>query len=102
MVMLGAAAVLYVIGGMAMKSSRSLTVLHPSLLVYLAFFGGATLQTLGMSGARMGVTYVVVLGLEAVLALAGAAAYLGERVTVSQIAGAALVVAGIMVLELGE
>jgi small multidrug resistance pump len=100
--LLGAAALLYVIGGVAMKYSRSLTVLQPSLLLYAAFLGGATLQTIGMSGSKMGVTYVVVLGLEAVLALACAAAFLGERVSVSQLAGAILVVAGIVVLEFGE
>lgn len=102
MLLLTAAAVLYVLGGVAMKQSEALTVLRPSILVYLAFAGGATLQTLGMSGSRMSIAYAIVLGLEAVLALAFAATMLSERVTVPQLVGTALVVAGIIVLKVNE
>jgi multidrug transporter EmrE-like cation transporter len=99
LLLLSAAAALYVIGGLAMKSSRSLTSLLPSLGIYAAFAAGATLQTLGMAGARMGNTYIIVLGLEAILALACANAFLSERMSMQQLAGAVLVVVGVIVLE---
>jgi small multidrug resistance pump len=99
MLILCAAALLYVLGGLAMKSSRSLTALLPTLAIYVAFVGGATLQTIGMSGARMGNTYVVVLGLEAVLALGFAAVILKEAVSGAQFFGAVLVVVGVAILE---
>ena len=102
MLLLCAAAAFYVLGGVAMKSSHSLTVLQPSLLVYATFIAGATLQTLGMSTGRMGITYAVVLGLEAVLAVALAALVLHERISPSQVMGTALVVCGIIVLKLNE
>jgi multidrug transporter EmrE-like cation transporter len=100
LLILCAAALLYVVGGLAMKSSRSLTALWPTLAIYAAFVGGATLQTLGMSGARMGNTYVVVLGLEAILAIGCAAVFLKEHVSVPQLCGAALVLVGVAILEL--
>jgi multidrug transporter EmrE-like cation transporter len=102
LLILCAAALLYVVGGLAMKSSRSLTVLLPTLAIYIAFAGGATLQTIGMTGARMGTTYVVVVGLEAILAIACAAVILKETVSVPQLCGAALVVLGVAILELSD
>jgi multidrug transporter EmrE-like cation transporter len=96
------AALLYVLGGLAMKSSRSLTALVPTLAVYAAFAGGATLQTLGMTGARMGNTYIVVLGLEAILAIGCAALFLREQVSIPQLSGAALVLLGVAILELSD
>jgi multidrug transporter EmrE-like cation transporter len=101
MVLLIGAAVLYVAGGVAMKLSQSLTLWQPTLLIYAAFLGGATLQTLGMAG-KMSVAYAVVLGLEAVLALAFGAAFLHERVTHLQVLGTTLLVCGIILLKLSE
>ena len=54
-VLLIGAAVLYVLGGVAMKQSQSLTLWQPSFLVYATFAGGATLQTLGMATGKMSV-----------------------------------------------
>ena len=102
LVLLIGAAVLYVLGGVAMKQSQSLTLWQPSFLVYATFAGGATLQTLGMATGKMSVAYAVVLGLEAVLALGLAAVMLHERVNVAQLVGTALVVAGIVVLKVNE
>lgn len=102
MVLLIGAAVLYVAGGVAMKLSQSLTLWQPTLLVYFAFVGGATLQTLGMATGKMSIAYAVVLGLEAVLALAFGAAFLHERVTSLQMIGTTLLVAGIILLKLSE
>lgn len=52
--------------------------------------------------SRRGNTYVVVLGLEAILAIAFAAVFLQEAVSVPQLCGAALVVLGVAILELSD
>lgn len=96
------AAVLYVLGGIAMKMSQSLTAWQPTFLIYATFAGGATLQTLGMASGKMSIAYAVVLGMEAVLALGLAAVMLHERVSVAQAMGTALVVVGIVVLKASE
>jgi multidrug transporter EmrE-like cation transporter len=102
MLMLGGAALLYVLGGLAMKQSNGLTEWLPTVLVYLSFAAGATLQTLGMITGKMSVAYAVVLGLEAVLALVVGAMVLHERVTLWQIVGTLLVMAGIVVLKVSD
>ena len=102
MLMLVGAAMLYVFGGVAMKLSESLTVWRPSVVVYVTFAAGATLQTLAMSDMKMSASYAVVLGLEAVLALGFAVVILKEHVTVTQVLGTMLVVAGIIILKLQD
>lgn len=102
LLLLVGAAVLYVLGGIAMKMSQSLTAWQPTILIYATFAGGATLQTLGMASGKMSIAYAVVLGLEAVFALGLAAVMLHERVSVAQVVGTALVVAGIVVLKVNE
>lgn len=102
LLLLVGAAVLYVLGGVAMKMSQSLTAGLPTLLIYATFAGGATLQTLGMATGKMSIAYAVVLGMEAVFALGLAAVMLNERVSVAQLVGTTLVVAGIVVLKATE
>lgn len=102
LLLLVGAAVLYVLGGVAMKMSQSLTAGLPTFLVYATFAGGATLQTLGMASGKMSIAYAVVLGMEAVFALGLAAVMLNERVSVAQLVGTTLVVAGIVVLKATE
>ena len=82
-----------------MKASEGLTRLWPSVGVFGAFCLGAALQALGMRRAGMAVTYVLVLGLEAITAFGLSAAFLGERITAVRIAALALVIAGITLLQ---
>ncbi|MCC7053209.1 MAG: EamA family transporter [Gemmatimonadaceae bacterium] len=102
LLLLGAAAVCYALGGVAMQQSAGLTLWRPGALVFVAFIAGAGLQALGMAGGKMSVAYVIVLGLEAVLAVALGVVLLGERVNAPQLFGTVLVVAGIVVLKAGE
>lgn len=65
-------------------------------LVIVLFCGAFVLQVVGMratSAAAAGVIYC----LEPIVAIAGAAAFLGERLSPAQYAGAALVVAGVAI-----
>ena len=65
-----AAASFFTAGGVAMKASAGMTRLTPTLLLFLLFAIGATFQALALRYAELGVAYVVVLGLEAVFAVA--------------------------------
>jgi multidrug transporter EmrE-like cation transporter len=96
------AALLFTIGGVFMNHSAGLTRLAPSLLVYLFFAAGASLQTLAMRTAGLGMTYVLVLGLEAVLSIAFGALFFKEGCSLQKLFGAATVVAGIIILRQSE
>ncbi|MHB2018308.1 MAG: DMT family transporter [Candidatus Xenobia bacterium] len=95
------AAVSYVAGGVAMKHADGLRHLLPSLLVFAAFGLGAALQTLAMRYESLGVGYVVVLGLEAALAVLAGVLLLHETLPLRQLCGIALVIAGIILLKAG-
>jgi small multidrug resistance pump len=62
------AAIFFSIGGYFMKASAGLTEFRPTMLVFTFFIAGASLQTVAMRGQQMVITYVVVLGLEAISA----------------------------------
>ena len=85
-----------------MKLSAGLTHLRPTLLMFGFFSVGAILQTVAMRGEQMAVTYIVVLGFEAITALVLSMVLLNESGSVSKFAGVALVVAGIVLLRTGK
>lgn len=85
-----------------MKLSAGLTNLRPTVLMFAFFSVGAVLQTFAMRGEEMAITYIVVLGLEAVTALALSVVLLNESGSVAKFAGVALVVAGIILLRTGK
>jgi small multidrug resistance pump len=98
----GLAALSFSIGGYFMKLSAGLTHLRPTLLMFDFFSVGAVLQTVAMRGEEIAITYIVVLGFEAVTALALSMVLLHENASVSKVAGVALVVAGIVLLRIGK
>lgn len=89
------------IGGYFMKLSAGLTHLRPTVLMFAFFSVGAVLQTVAMRGEQMAITYIVVLGFEAVTALALSMVLLHESASLSKLAGVTLVVAGIVLLRMG-
>jgi small multidrug resistance pump/quaternary ammonium compound-resistance protein SugE len=97
--MLVAASVFYAVGGLFMKQSDGATRLLPTAGFLLLFAGGATLQALGMKQGDMGVSYVVVLGLEAIAAVVLSAVILHESYSLSRLAAVALVLIGIVWLR---
>jgi multidrug transporter EmrE-like cation transporter len=94
-----AAAIAYTIGGIFMKHSAGLSVLTPSLLVYLCFGLGASLQTLLTHKAQLGVSYILVLGLESVMAALFGAIFFKETYSIPAMLGIGLIVAGVAVLR---
>ena len=90
------------VGGYYMKLSAGLTNLRPTALMFVFFSVGAVLQTVAMSGEQMSVTYIVVLGFEAITALCLSIFILNEGSSTTKLAGVALVLIGIMVLRTGK
>lgn len=82
-----------------MKLSNGLSELIPSLLVYIFFIAGASLQTIAMRRSALGVTYVIVLGLESVLAFLFGVVLFQENYSYTNFIGVSLIVAGMGFLQ---
>ena len=98
----GLAALSFSIGGYFMKLSVGLTRLRPTLLMFGFFSAGAVLQTVAMRGEQMAITYIVVLGFEAITALVLSVLLLNESASLAKVAGMALVLGGIVLLRTGK
>jgi quaternary ammonium compound-resistance protein SugE len=94
-VLLTLASLAYACGGLFMKRSDGVTRAAPTAIFVALFVAGALLQALGMKRADMGASYVLVLGIEAVLAVALSAYVLNESYSASRLAAIALVLIGI-------
>jgi multidrug transporter EmrE-like cation transporter len=95
------AALLFTVGGVFMKVSNGLSRLGPGALALALFLGGAVVQTIALKQSELGVVYVFVLGLEAVLAFAFGVLFFGEGVSLPKLAGVALIIGGFALLHLG-
>jgi len=94
------AAALYVAGGVFMKHSAGLTRWWPAAGLVVVFGAGALVQAFAMKQEALGSSYVVVLGLEALLAVVAGYFLFAEQVNPRMLGGVALVVAGILLLRL--
>lgn len=93
------AALVFTAGGYFTKLSEGLTRAAPAATMFALFLAGAALQAIAMRARPMAVTYVMVLGLEAMAAFALGVFVLGESSSLTRLAGVGLVVAGIVLLE---
>ena len=89
-------------GGLFHEAHAGLTVRGPAAMMFGLFMVGAALQAVAMRHESMAVTYAIVLGLEAVTASLLSVWLLHERTSAMRIGGIALVVAGIVLLKIGE
>ena len=94
------AAALYVAGGVFMKQSMGLTRWLPTAALVVVFGAGALVQAWAMKQEPLGSSYVVVLGLEALLAVIAGYFLFAEQMTPRMISGVVLVVCGIFLLRL--
>lgn len=99
LLMVLSAAAFFTVGGIYMKLSQGLSLLTPSVLVYFFFCAGASLQTLAMRKSDLGATYILVLGLEAVLALLFGVWLFKEHYSFLKLLGISLIVTGIAFLR---
>lgn len=93
------AAMSFSFGGYFMKLSEGLTKSGPIAAVLALFCLGAGLQMVAMRNTEMTVTYIIVLGLEAITATAIGVLLLNEGFTVSKFLGVLIVVVGIALLR---
>jgi multidrug transporter EmrE-like cation transporter len=93
------ASVFYAVGGLCMKLSMGLSKPLPTAMLFALFLIGATLQTLGMRREDLGVAYIMVLGLEAVAALALSVFVLEEACPPSRLIAVGLIIGGIIWLR---
>jgi multidrug transporter EmrE-like cation transporter len=100
--MAAAAALAFTIGGIFMKLSHGLTQPLPTLAMLVLFTLGAALLTLSIEvRGELGPAYLVVLGLEAVLAFAFGAMLFGEHANLGRLLGLALLIIGMVLIEGG-
>lgn len=93
------ASLAYAVGGLFMKQSAGATRLLPTAAFLLLFLTGAVMQAVAMRKADMGVSYVVVLGVEAVVAVLLSAVFLREAWSLSRLAAVVLILVGIVWLR---
>jgi multidrug transporter EmrE-like cation transporter len=96
------AALLFSSGGYFMKLSEGMTRTIPTIAFLLMFSLGAVMQTVALEKTQLSVTYIVVLGIEAVTAFLLGVFMLGEHTSPLKMGGIALVLAGIIALRLSE
>jgi multidrug transporter EmrE-like cation transporter len=93
------AALFFTVGGIFMKLSEGLTKFWPTMIVFALFVTGAALQTLAMKREDLAVTYLVVVGLEAILAFLFGVLVFSESCSPVRIAGVFLIALGIISLR---
>ncbi len=96
------AAVFFTVGGIFMKLSDGLTRLGPTLVVFALFVAGASLQTVAMKREDLAVTYLIVVGLEAILAFLFGVVLFNESCSQGRVLGVALIALGIMSLRMAS
>lgn len=95
-----AAAVAFTVGGVFMKWSEGLTQTLPTLAMLALFVVGAILLTLSIEvRGQLGPAYLIVLGLEAILALAFGTLLFGEDTSAPRLLGLALLIIGMVLIE---
>ena len=100
LVLASIAALAFTVGGIFMKHADGLRDAFASALFLLLFAFGAAVQSQAMRGAEMGATCIIVLGLEATLALVFGAVLFAEPVTPAKIGAVGLIVSGIALLRM--
>jgi small multidrug resistance pump/quaternary ammonium compound-resistance protein SugE len=93
------AAICFTIGGIFMEFSKGLSQPIPSTFIYISFLAGASLQALATNSSGMGMTYILVLGIEAILAVVFSAFLFREGYSSLKLLGIFLVVVGIVFLR---
>ncbi len=93
------AALGFSIGGIFMKLSASFSQPLYSLLVYVCFAIGATLQILAIGKTELGGTYIAILGLEAAATLLFSIWLFSEEQSLTKLIGLGLIVVGVVLLR---
>lgn len=95
------AALAYTLGGIYMKFSQGLSKLSSSILAYLCFTAGASLEAIAMHHSTLGVTYLFVIALEFILAFLFGSLFFRETYSYNSLLGVSLIIVGIVLLNAG-
>ena len=98
-VMVVFAALAFSVGGIFMKLSNGVTKFAPSVIFLALFAAGAALQALAMKRQDLAVTYLIVLGLESILAFLFGVLLFNESCNTARVAGVSLIAVGIASLR---
>ena len=98
-ILLGSVA--FSVGGAFMGTSAGFTRLWPSVLVAACFVVGAGFLARAVNRGGLSTTYVLGLGVEALISVAIGLAILGERLSGPQVAGIGIVLVGLVTLKHG-
>lgn len=90
-----------VIGTSLLKATDGFTRLWPTVGLVVAYLSAFGLLALVVRDIPVGVAYAVWSGLGTAAIVAIGAAFLGEPLSVTKVIGAGLVIAGVVVLNLG-
>jgi small multidrug resistance pump len=93
------ASVAFSIGSVMLRPSAGFTRLAPSIAAACCFLIGAALMARALLSDTVSAAVVLGLGIEAVVAVSIGLIVLGERITMLQGGGIALVVAGVALLR---
>jgi len=93
--------VAFSIGGAFMRLSDGFTRLWPSLVVASCFVIGAGFLARAVHRGGLSTTYVLGLGIEALLSVGIGLAVLGERLTPAQTTGIAIILIGLITVKHG-
>ncbi len=89
------------VGGAFMRLSDGFTRLWPSVIVATCFVIGAGFLARAVNRGGLSTTYVLGLGIEAVISVGIGLALLGERLTAAQVAGIAIILVGLATVKHG-
>jgi multidrug transporter EmrE-like cation transporter len=89
------------IGGAFMGVSDGFTKFWPSVMIAACFVVGAGFLARAVNRGGLSTTFVIGLGIEAVLSVGIGLALLGERLTAAQLAGIAIILVGLVTLKQG-
>ena len=95
-------AVFYVAATFVMKYWGSLGAGSALLLIVITLGGAVLLEVIALREAKLGYLYVVILGIECVLAMVAACYILRESYSPQEFLGVALIVVGLAVLHLPQ
>jgi len=90
-----------VAGTLALRYTHGFMKLLPSLIVIVAYSLAFYMLSLALRDIPVGVAYAIWSGVGTAIVAIGGTILFGERLTIATIAGLALVVTGVILLELG-
>jgi small multidrug resistance pump/quaternary ammonium compound-resistance protein SugE len=99
LVQLVLASVCFAVGGMFMKLSAGASRPVPTAAFLALFVLGAVLQAFALRKADLGVVYIAVLGLEAVLTFGFSVLLFRESFSLARVTAVLLIVAGVVLLR---